>query len=109
MAELPHAADWVDRLLASEVFGLLRQAASRLAPGDEQVALVLRELDRRGGLMTTAAFAARIGLPPLRVPGVIAQLQRMLNIDGYPILDLDRDRDAVTLDVPLLKRQFELE
>jgi len=33
----------------------------------------------------------------------------MLNVDGYPILDLDRDRDAVTLDVALLKRQFELE
>ena len=59
--------------------------------------------------MTTAAFAARIGLPPLRVAGFVAQLQRMLNVEGYPILDLDRDRDAVLLDVPLLKRQFELE
>jgi hypothetical protein len=54
--------------------------------------------------MTAATFAARIGLPPLRLPGFVAQLQRMLNLDGYPILDLDRDRDAVTLDVPLLKR-----
>lgn len=103
------APDWVARLLASETFAQQRQVASRLAPGDEQVVMVLRELDRRGGQMTAAAFAARIGLPPLRLPGFIAQLQRMLNLDGYPILDLDRDRDAVTLDVPLLKRQFELE
>jgi hypothetical protein len=105
----PSGADWVDRLLASEVFGQQRQVASRLAPRDEQVALVLRELDLRGGQMTTAAFAVRIGLPALRVPGFVAQLQRMLNVDGYPILNLDRERDALALDVPLLKRQFELE
>jgi hypothetical protein len=105
----PARADWIDRLLASEIFAQQRQVASRLAPGDEQIALVLRGLDLRGGQMTTAAFAVRIGLPALRVPGFVAQLQRMLNVDGYSILDFDRDRDALTLDVPLLKRQFELE
>ena len=105
----PPPADWIDRLLGSELFRQQRRAASRLAPGDEQVRRALRELDRRGGQMTADAFAARVGLPPLRLHGFIAQVQRMLNLDGYPILDLDRDRDAVTLDVPLLKRQFELE
>jgi len=105
----PAAAVWIGRLVTSELFRRQRQAASRLAPDDDRVATALRELDRRGGTMTPAAFAARVGIPAQRLAGFVAHLQRLLNVDGYPVLHLDRDRDAVVLDVPLLLRQFELE
>ncbi len=72
------ASDWVARLLASETFAQQRQVASRLAPGDEQVATVLRELDRRGGQMTAAAFAA----PDRAAPAAAARVHRPAPADA---------------------------
>jgi hypothetical protein len=72
----------------------------RAAPGS---------LDRQGGILTPAALAQALAIPPLRLDGLIAKLQRLLNLDGYEVLRHDRQRDVVELDLAKLKRQFELE
>jgi hypothetical protein len=58
--------------------------------------------------MTPAALAHRAGCPPARLDGLVAKLQRLLNMDGYEVLRLDRRSDAVVLNAGLRRRQFEL-
>ena len=78
-------------------------------PRIEVVLKVLEALDGQGGSMTPAALARRVDVPAVRLDGLVAKLQRLLNLDGYDVLRLDRHRDLVELDVALLRRQFELE
>ena len=40
--------------------------------------------------------------------GLLATLRRVLNVDGYPVIELDPDGVTVVLDRELLREQFEL-
>ena len=44
-----------------------------------------------------------------RLDGLIARMQRILNVDGYEILTLDRNENRVELNIAKLKRQFDLD
>ena len=108
-APAPPGGDWPRRLVRSPIYQAQRQAVRKFAPDDEVVMQVLEALSGQGGSMTPAALARRVGLPPIRLDGLVAKVQRLLNVDGYEVLRLDRQRDLVEVDVALLKRQFELE
>jgi hypothetical protein len=103
------ASPWLDRLLNSPVYQAQKQLARKFVPDDGTVRGVLGALERQGGSLTPAALAHALDIPPLRLDGLVAKLQRVLNLDGYEILRLDRQRDVVELDLAKLKRQFELE
>jgi hypothetical protein len=65
----------------------------RHAPEDSLVQGTLEALDASGGIMTPAAFAKAADLPPARLDPLIAQMKRLLNVDGYEILTLNRTRE----------------
>jgi hypothetical protein len=75
---------------------------------DDRVRVVLGVLGRHGGRLTLGALAAEAAIPPARLTGTIAALRPLLNLDGYGVLTVDEDADAVSLDVDLLREQFEL-
>ena len=54
------------------------------------------------------SLAGAIGVPEHRLPGLLAVMQRLLNVEGYAILDRQDAANTVVLNVPLLKKQFEL-
>jgi hypothetical protein len=108
-APAPAGGDWPGRLVRSPIYQAQRQAVRKFAPEDELVVQFLEALTGQGGSMTPAALARRVGLPSIRLDGLVAKVQRLLNLDGYDVLRLDRQRELVELDVALLKRQFELE
>jgi hypothetical protein len=58
--------------------------------------------------MTPAAFAKAANLPAARLDGLVSKLKRMLNVDGYDLIDLDRNENKVELQIDKLKRQFDL-
>ena len=99
---------WLDALLSSEVFAGQKAAAGRVVPPDDKIRAFFVALDERGGKLTRAALAQKLGLPPVRVPGTIAAMRRLLNVDGYEVLSLDEDSDTITLNMELLRVQFEL-
>ena len=96
-------------LLRSGVYGAQRQLVQKHLPDDATVLGVLEALDRHGGTLTFAALAQQAGVLPLRLNGLLAKLQRLLNVDGYEVLQADRTQNRVALNVPLLRRQFDLE
>ncbi|MCK6556374.1 BREX-2 system phosphatase PglZ [Candidatus Binatia bacterium] len=99
---------WIDALFGSEVFMSQRAAASRAAVPDDTIRELLAALDDRGGKLTRAALVQRLGLPAVRVHGIVAAMRRLLNVDGYDILSVDDTSDTVALDVEMLRVQFEL-
>ena len=75
---------------------------------DDVFSRLLAAVDARGGKITSAALARAIEYPPLRLRGLLAVAQRVLNVDGYAVLTRDETSDTVELDRNLLCRQFDL-
>lgn len=100
--------EWVKRLVKSPVFDEQKQLAGRGLPTDEVLAKFLCTLDRRGGKMTTVALARALAFPEVRLPGLLAKAQRILNVDGYAVLNRDDASDTIELNRELLLKQFDL-
>ncbi len=94
--------------MASAVFEQQKQLGGRNVPDDAVFSMLLTTLDRRGGKMTSVALARALEFPALRLPGMLAKAQRVLNIDGYAVLSRDDASDTVELNRELLLKQFDL-
>jgi hypothetical protein len=102
-------ASWIEQLLSSQAYKAQKELVRRHAPQDQLVQCCLAALDSSGGIMTPAAFSKAANLPPGRLDGLIAVMQRVLNVDGYEILTFSRAENRIELNVAKLKRQFDLE
>ena len=112
-AELPFSGSagprtWIDCLIDSPVFARQVAVAGRSAPATDRIRRFLLALDERGGTMLRQALAQKLGEPELRIPGLIAALRRILNVDGYPVLSADDTSGSVILNRQLLEVQFEM-
>ena len=96
-------AAWVERVLASEVMTARLAQRNRAAMSADKVAALLRLMGERGGIATRLAVARTLDVPDSRVAGQIAAAQRVLNIDGYDVLQMEDD--TVRLNIELLKIQ----
>lgn len=99
---------WVPRLLACPIFAEQKVLGGRGVPDDEVLSRLLAHLDRRGGKMTSLAVARALDFAAIRLPGLLAKVQRLLNIDGYPVLSRDDVSDTIELNRELLLKQFDL-
>jgi hypothetical protein len=103
------AGEWIGRLFASQVYKAQKELVRRHAPEDEVVRRALVVLEAGGGLMTPTAFSTEAGIPAARLDGLVARIQRLLNVDGYEILALNRTENKIELNAARLRRQFDLE
>lgn len=95
-------------VVASEVYAAQKEYV-RKAPEAKVVAAVVDALVTAGGTMSPAALAAAIsatGRVRRNIEGFVATVQRLLNVEGYPVLGFVDGGHAVKLDVPLLREQF---
>jgi hypothetical protein len=99
---------WVIRLLTCPVFEEQKRLGGRGVPGDEVLTKLLSALDQRGGKMTSVALARTLEFPPVRLPGLLAKAERILNVDGYDVLRREEASDTVELNRDLLLKQFDL-
>lgn len=101
---------WLDALLASEVWEVQKKVvAGRAQLPPERVRAVLATASRRGGVASFAELAAGTGMATTRLPGFLAMLSRVLNVDGYAVLEVDVPAQEVRLSLPLLSQQFQIE
>jgi hypothetical protein len=100
---------WIKALLLSDVLAVQRRLAGRARIDDALFQQCVAALVSRGGSMTTPALAGAIGVPEHRLPGLLAVMQRLLNVEGYAVLDRQEAANTVLLNVALLKKQFELD
>ncbi|MGB2567136.1 BREX-2 system phosphatase PglZ [Micromonospora citrea] len=99
--------DLVAALLATELF----QAQHGLTPrkvDQKKIEAAMRALLEAKGVLSATVLAQRAGELPARAGGFVITLQRIFNVDNYPVLSLIDDGRTVRLDVPLLRTQFGL-
>ncbi|GGL56739.1 hypothetical protein [Planomonospora parontospora] len=73
---------------------------------DDAVAVLLDGLAAGGGRLPVAEAARLLGEPEQRVPLLIGEAKRLLNVEGYAVLALKDGDQTVELNVPLLREQF---
>lgn len=95
----------VDRVLAAPAFAANARLAGRALAPDRIHALLTALRAAPGNRLTPAVAAARLDVPVARLRGALAQAQRLLNVEGYPVLRSDVD-GMIVLDEPLLREQF---
>jgi hypothetical protein len=93
------------RVLASGRLASQRQFARR-APDDDRIARLIDGLDRAGRKATIGEAARIAGEPAVRMSGYLAQVARLLNVDGYPVIRTIDGGRTVELNTELLKQQF---
>lgn len=99
------AADLVAKLLASDTYATQKQLAPRRLP---DVATIVRHLVERDGRAHRDTLAAAAGIPVSQINPTLSVLKRLLNVEGYPVLETDADGTTVKLDLTLLRDQFGL-
>ena len=93
------------QVVATEVYAAQRAFVPK-APDKQIVAGVIDALLDADGSLSLSAVAERAGRAARRPEFFAATLQRLLNVDGYPVLSLrDGDRN-VKLDREMLQAQF---
>ncbi|MHB1122567.1 MAG: BREX-2 system phosphatase PglZ [Ramlibacter sp.] len=100
--------DWIANLLSSPAYASQRQLAARVALPNEQLRSLLAAIDERGGKLGRTALAQRLGVPEMRLGGIISAAKRVLNLDQAEILIVHDAENSVTLNRALLFRQFGL-
>jgi hypothetical protein len=103
--DIPVPASLGDRVVASALYEAQR-AFVRKAPQDAEVAAIIEALAEAGGKLPLASVAVIAGQPPFRMAGYVAQLGRLLNADGYPVIVLADDGRTAELNTSLLREQF---
>jgi hypothetical protein len=97
----------VDALLASELYGQRRGARGGL--DDDRVAALLTVLVAGGGRATYETLAAGAKIPAHRIVGVVTALRKLLQVEGYPVFELNPDGVTVLFNARLLAEQFQLD
>jgi hypothetical protein len=105
---LVSSADWVNQLLASPVYQQVRQRAGRNAISDVELLRLIRLLEAQQWQVMEATLCRELMIPRLRVRGFLSNTQKLLNVDGYPILSVDRESQTIRLNVSDLRKQFEI-
>lgn len=99
---------WIEALFSSSVYQQVKSRAGRNAIKEEQLRALIELLDQQQGQAMEAVVLRHLAIPKLRLRGFLAGAQKLLNIDGYPILSVDRESQTIKLSIPELKNQFEL-
>ena len=97
---------WIDALQASPAYLAQKALAARVVPADAEVRSLLDALAARGGKLSKAALAQRLGMPVMRISGFVNAAKRVLNVDQAAVLVLDETAGTVELNRELLSRQF---
>ena len=64
-------------------------------------------MESKGGVIPVNILAREMDLPSFRVGGFVAQLQRLLNVEGYLVLESDASQ-SLRLNREMLYKQFDI-
>lgn len=96
------------RLTQSDPYQARKGYAGRHPVEDVAVVSIVDLLVLGGGRAHRDTLAAHLGVPAYVFDRMLVALRRRLNVDGYPVLDVDADGVTVLLDIALLREQFGL-
>ena len=94
-------------VVTSAAYAAQKRVAGRVSVTDDQIRRLL------GALLATASHrlapapaATALEVSPITLRGAVLHAQRLLNVEGYPVLRVDADGATLILDEMLLREQF---
>lgn len=102
-------AGWIPLLLSCTVFKEQWKGLGHTSPKQSDVRAFLDILHRHGGVVPAAILSRELGFSPMRLRGMLAQLKRLFNVDGYGILSEEQETGRIAFDLPLARKQFDME
>jgi hypothetical protein len=94
-------------VLKSAAYTAQKKIAGRVSVTDDQIRSLLGALVAAPGQrLVPAQAAAALAVSPVTLRGAVLHVQRLLNVEGYPVLRVDADGSTVVLDEALLHEQF---
>ncbi|MEV6814894.1 BREX-2 system phosphatase PglZ [Micromonospora sp. NPDC051296] len=99
--------DLVEALLDTEFFKAQHSLTPRKVDR-RKIEAAIRALVEAKGVLPAVVLAQRAGELPARAGGFVITLQRIFNVDNYPVLSQIDDGRTVRLDIALLRTQFGL-
>ena len=94
-------------VLKSAAYTAQKKIAGRVSVTDDQIRGLLGALVAAPGQrLVPAQAAAALAVSPVMLRGAVLHVQRLLNVEGYPVLRVDADGSTVVLDEALLREQF---
>ena len=94
-------------VLKSAAYAAQKKIAGRVSVTDDQIRGLLDALVAAPGhRLVPAQAAAALAVSPVMLRGAVLHVQRLLNVEGYPVLRVDADGSTVVLDEALLREQF---
>jgi hypothetical protein len=94
-------------VLKSSAYATQKKIAGRVSVADDQIASLLGALlAAPGHRLVLARTATALAVPMAALRGAVLHTQRLLNVEGYPVLRIDADGSTVILDEVLLREQF---
>lgn len=101
--------DLAGAVVSSPVYAGQRRIAGRVSVSDDRIRdLLAALLAAPDGRLGPAQAAIALAVAPVALRGAILHAQRLLNVEGYPVLRVDADGATVIVDRPLLREQFGL-
>jgi len=104
-ADTPSAPALGGHVTGSALFAAQRKLARR-PPEAGQVASLIDRLAEAGGKIPVTVAAEAVAEPPFRMSGYLAQVARLLNVDGYAVIGVTDQGRTVELNIELLRQQF---
>jgi hypothetical protein len=94
-------------VLKSPAYAAQKKIAGRISVADDQIGRLLSALlAAPGHRLVPARAATALAVPTATLRGAVLHAQRLLNVEGYPVLRIDADGSTVILDEALLREQF---
>jgi hypothetical protein len=94
-------------VVKSPAYAAQKRIAGRVSVTDEQVrGLLAALLAGASHRLAPAPAASALQVSPVMLRGAVLHAQRLLNVEGYPVLRIDADGATLILDAALLREQF---
>lgn len=100
------SVSWTGLLFSAPLWAEQKKLAGRKPPSEGEIEKVLVALVLAGGKLSLEALRNRTRLPVPRLRGLLTAMSRILNVDGYGVLELDFGDEEVELAQDLLFTQF---
>ncbi|MFI7058835.1 BREX-2 system phosphatase PglZ [Streptosporangium canum] len=104
-ADVPAAATLGASIATSALLAAQRTFVRR-APDNEEIAKLIDGLVTAGGKLPVTAAAVLVGQPVFRMSGYVAQVAKLLNVDGYIVIAETDGGRTIELNIALLREQF---
>jgi len=96
----------IEALFTSAVFQSQKPLAGRSPLKDADLRALLAFLAERNWTATTSALASALAVNAVQLSARLSAARRLLNVEGYPVIDVDDGSSTVKVNVDLLAEQF---